>query len=256
MRHGTLAFALLLSLGLSQAHAQTIGYNNTTTFTGSAYADGGAAVQSGNDITTLVADDIHFASGLAGQQVTGFVFSVGNLNATAVSARARVRFYGTDGTNGGPGTYLTGFTFNPITFASGVSLFNFNSATGLFAVPTNSSIWAGITFDDNTGATGITAAQLNNLGQGIFNPPTVGSSQDVFFQTAAAGSFVQNNPTGSFFNFGGSPVANFGWQFTVVTPAAPPAVPEPGCIAWLVAISMPAAGFLSRRRRKVASKAA
>ena len=209
-------------------------------------------VQAGDDITTLVADDINFAPGLAGQQVTGFVFSVANFNAAAVSARARVRFYATSATTGGPGTYLTGFTFaNPITFgASSVNLYTFSSATGVFAVPANSSIWAGITFDDNVGTTGATAAQLNNLGQGLYGPPSVGSSQDVFFQTTAAGSFVQNSPTGSFFNFNGSPAANFGWQFTVVTPAATPAVPEPGSIALLVGMSLPVAGVFARRRKQ------
>ena len=250
MRFGTLALTLLLGLGVSQANAQTIGYSDITTFTGFGYGAGGATVQAGDDITALVADDINFAPGLAGQGVTAFEFSVVNFNSVAVSARARVRFYGTSATTGGPGTYLTGVTFNPITFGAGsVGLFTFSSATPFFNVPTNSSIWAGITFDDNGGATGATAAQLNGLGQGIFNPPTIGSSQNVFFQTTAAGSFVQNNPSGGFFNFGSSPVANFGWQFTVVTPAAnPPSTPEPSGIALLACSALTGAAFLRRRK--------
>ena len=47
MRFGILASTLLLSLWVSQAGAQTIGYNNTTTFSGSGYANGGAYGTSG-----------------------------------------------------------------------------------------------------------------------------------------------------------------------------------------------------------------
>jgi hypothetical protein len=88
------------------------------------------------------------------------------------------------------------------------------------------TFWAGVTFDGNNGTTGATLANLNNLGPGIFDPPTLGSSQDQFFATNSAGSFLANNPAGSFFNFGGSPVANFGWAFSGTPPAAPGA-PEP-----------------------------
>jgi hypothetical protein len=65
----------------------------------------------------------------------------------------------------------------------------------------------------------MTAAQLNLMGQGVFDAPTIGSSADVFWITTAAGSFfAPNNPVGSLSNLGGNPVANFGWEFSVDAP--------------------------------------
>ena len=57
-----------------------------------------------------------------------------------------------------------------------------------------SAIWAGIAFDNNGGATGATAAQLDNLAQGIFSPPDLGTSADQYFVTTAAGSFAVGQP--------------------------------------------------------------
>jgi hypothetical protein len=192
-------------------------YSNVTTFAGSGSANGGAAVQAGNTITTLVADSL----GLIGTppfSVGSFTFSVANFNAVDVSARPRIRFYANDGPAGSPGTLVAGYSFNPITFtASLIELFN----TGPLAMPfpvTTQAIWAGITFDDNTGTSGATLAQLNNLGQGIFDPIDRGSSTDDIFQTDTAGSFLADNPTGTIFNFGGPPLANFGWEIVSAVP--------------------------------------
>jgi hypothetical protein len=221
------------------AHAQTIGYNNVVTFLGQGFANGGSANQAGNTITRLVADDITLGT-ITTSNVLGFQFTVANFNAVNVTARPRIRFYDDNGTGGGPGTLLSGFTFNAITFTAG-NVATFNVAAGsITPFTTDGTFWAGITFDDNTGATGATQAQLDLLGQGLFDPPTVGSSVDAFFQTTAAGSFFASNPTGSFFNFGGNPIANFGWQFTVTQ------VPEPG-VATLLGVA--AFGAVAIRRR-------
>jgi len=242
MRLHTLAFAAVFGLCLAQAQAQTIIYNNLTTFSGSGFTNGTATVQSGDDITKLVADDINFAAGSAGAIVTQYSFTVANFNATAVSARPLVRFYNNNGTGGGPGTFLGGSNFNPISFNAGsVATFTAPLST-YFIVPTTNSVWAAITFDDNNGATGATATQLNGLGQGIFNPPTVGSSQDAFFQSTAAGSFVSSNPAGSFLFFGGNPVANFGWRFSAITP-------EPGSAALFVGMGL-SGGLVFKRRKR------
>lgn len=210
-------------------------YSNIDTFSGFASANGGAQVQSGNTITRLNADDISMLGALnQGAGVTQFSFNVANLNAVAVSARARIRFYAADGSGGGPGTVIAGFSFNPISFTANTVQTYFTTLTaGTLLLPQN--FWAGITFDNNTGGTGATLAQMNNLGMGLFNPPAIGTSQDVFFQTTAAGSFLANNPAGSFFNLGGNPVANFGWEF----------IPTPGAAA-LFGFAGLAAG---RRRR-------
>ena len=200
-------------------------YSNVTTFTGNSYANGGAANQGGNEISRLVADDTTFTTLPGVSNVTGFKFTVANLNGVAVSARPRARFYRADGASLGaglpnaPGTFIVGYSFSPISFPAGTA--SVYAATGLspgfsVVVGGTETIWCGLTFDNNTGATGATQAQINNLAQAIYNPVDLGSSVDIMFQTTAAGSFLANNPAGA----GTVPavdVANFGWELTVTT---------------------------------------
>jgi hypothetical protein len=235
--------ALLVSCLQGKVSAQTVFYDNTINYLAQVYRNNNATNVAGNTITNLVADDIQLDPSYAGQTLDAFSFSVANLSTTAVSARARVRFYAADGTNGGPGTYITGYTFNPISFAaSSVTIY---STTGVsIAAPLSGKFWAGMTFDNNTGATGATAADLNNLGQGIFDPPTVGSSTDNFFVSTAAGSYVSNNPAGTITNFNGNPVANFGWRFSST------AVPAPGAFGVFLMGCTGGVGLLRRQSRR------
>ncbi|MEK6703910.1 MAG: PEP-CTERM sorting domain-containing protein [Planctomycetota bacterium] len=195
-------------------------YSNVDNFTGFVSQNGGAA----GGITRLQADDINFARpDLVGQAFRRVTFSVGNLNAEAVAARVRVRFWFGDGAGGGPGTYYNGvgFTFNPITFqANSANLFFFDPGAGVFAqIAAGQRMWAGMTFD-NVG-TATTDAQLNNLGQLIFNPAVIGGSADALFTTNGAGSFFgAANPAGTITNYGGNPVANLGWEFVVPAPTS------------------------------------
>ncbi|MBL0927738.1 MAG: hypothetical protein IBJ11_08815 [Phycisphaerales bacterium] len=206
-------------------------YSNVDNFTGSGVTNGGAAGTTAAAITTLVADDIAATSAFS---MTGFTFSVANFGTANISARARVRFYAADGTAGAPGTLIGGFTFNALSFPVGVNLLS--ATVGALAMPAN--FWAGITFDaGGTGTPTATAAQLNQLGQGTFNPPVVGSSADLGFGTTSAGSFLVNNPVGSTFNFSGNPVVNLGWEF----------IPTPGTGA-LFGL----AGLVGLRRRRSA----
>ena len=198
-------------------------YANVINFLGSGYAPGGAALQAGNTITRLVADDLTPNPIYAGLDVVSFSFGLVNFNSAAVSFRPRVRFWFADGAGGLPGTYYNlpaavGFTFNPVVMNGGsATVFTANVAAGVFQMP-GATFWAGVTFDNNTGATGTTAAQLDNVGVALFDPPTAGTSTDVLFQTAAAGSFfAPNSPAGATFNFLGNPVANAGWAFNVDT---------------------------------------
>lgn len=219
-------FVLFLPLALlwvAPLSAQTITYSNVTNFQAAAYAPGAgtSGLEGANRVATLIADDIQLDTSITGYTViSGFQFTVANLNAVAVTARPLVRFWSDNNLDFIPDTFIGGFNFNPITFAAGpgVQLFTFNPGTALFTAPGDGFFWAGLTFDDNNGTTGITAAQIENLGQGLFDPPTIGSSLDLFFETAAPGSFVGNNPAGGLFFFGGAPnpIANFGWQFSVI----------------------------------------
>ncbi len=200
---------------LSSQSVQTVDpnaiYSNVTTFLGSALQNGGSATASGNTITRLVADSL----GLVGTppfSVVGFTFSVANLNTVAVSARPRIRFYKNDNLAGGPGTYITGYSYSAISFNAG-SAITLNT-TSTVTIPDN-NVWAAITFDNNTGATGATIAQMDLLGQGLYGPVDRGSSTDGFYLTTAAGSFTTSNPTAAFTYFGGTTAANFGWELRV-----------------------------------------
>jgi hypothetical protein len=203
------------------APSVAVEYSNVTLFTGQGFAHGGTVLQGTNRITRLVADDLTPTGINAGNSVTQIKFSVANFNAVNVSVRARVRFW--FDAAGVPGAYYNipadvGFSFNPLSYAPGVTVVTGNIPAGTFAMP-GAKFWAGITFDDNSGTTGATTAQMDNLGQGLFNPPTVGSSSDIAFRTNAAGSFFPtSNPAGVTFNFGGQPVTNFGWEFSAATP--------------------------------------
>src|SRR5215831_4989945 len=93
-RLGLLVVATLASV--TPARSDVVLYSNITTFSGFGVTNGGEANVGGNNITTMVADDITPGPGLGGGTVDDFVFSVVNFNAVAVSARPRVRFYAAD----------------------------------------------------------------------------------------------------------------------------------------------------------------
>jgi len=204
-------------------------YSNVTGFSGMAFAQGAAS----GGITRLVMDDLTFTTNPGVSNVTTIRFSVANLNATSQSVRARIRFWNADGASLGaglanaPGTYYApggagtevGFSFNPFTFAPGVTTLTGNLGAG-FAVPagTTTTLWAGCTFDNVGTTTGATDTEMSNFGQAMFNPVDLGSSTNTLFETTAAGSFFTvSNPAGAALAFGGSPVANDGWEFVVTT---------------------------------------
>lgn len=192
-------------------------YSNVTTYAQDALANEEAANQDGNIITALVADSIGFVGGSAPFTLKQFSFSVVNYNTVPVTARPRVRFYKADGANGKPGSIITGATFNPITFEpSSIQVFN-ATVDPVNYVFTDRSFWVGITFDNNIGATGATLAQMNRLGQAIFNPIDLGNSTDGVFITDAAGSFFSANPVGQVYNVPDRQF-NFGWQFVSSKP--------------------------------------
>ncbi|CAN5191827.1 hypothetical protein BH09BAC2_BH09BAC2_13430 [soil metagenome] len=195
-------------------------YSNVDNYTGSGYANGGVANVAGTRTTVMVGDDLNFITvGLsAPYSIATFYWSVANFNAAAASARPTVRFYLADGAGGKPGTYVTGFLFNPINInASSGGFFSFSPPGGILI--TSSNIWACL-YWDNGGASTATNAQLANFGQLMFDPSVTGTSADQMFITTSAGTFAANNPAGTIFSspFGAAPKANFGWEFVSSTP--------------------------------------
>ena len=246
---GTLTFAALFAVAsfASAQAANVVLYSDTTNFTGFATANGGAALISGLNTTKLIADDLTFSASSAGQSVLQFSFPVANLSAAAITARPRIRFY-KDDNSGAPGTYITGYSFTAFSIAPGVSTFFTTLPVGSFVLPTvapgaaTETIWAGITYD-NSGASTTTNAQLNNLGVGTFDPPTVGSSKASAFITSAASTGLASNPAGASFTLT-SAAASFSWELQVGAAA----VPEPGAVALLMGFGVSGAALLRRRK--------
>lgn len=222
-------------LAVATASQAQVAYSDTTTFSNSGYYSG---VPTGGSSTYVDADDLTYSPSLAGLTVSKIVFSTANFNAAAISVRPTLAFWDSDGSAGAPGTFLGSVTFNPLSLsANGVQLWNYSPTTG-FALPASGTIWAGISFD-NLGGSTATAAQLGKVGQGLFDPPTVGSSTNGFFESDAAGPISVSNPAGGGYWFGSTgPVANFGWEIDVV--------PEP-CSMLAMGIGLVA---LARKRRK------
>ncbi len=233
----TLILAALVG-AVAASHAQVVIYNNVVNFAGSGFANGGTATVAGLETTRLVADDINLAIPGGSVTINAFRFSTANFNTAAVNARARVRFYANDGTTSTLGTYINGFTFalaGTSAIQPGVTVWTVSPVSGL-TLPKR--FWAGITFDDGGGLSATTAAQLNNLGQGIYNPPTIGTSNPgAAFQSTAATAGLTSGIGGTYFNLGSTP-SNFGWQFEST-------VPEPGTMA---ALGLGVAAMLRRRK--------
>lgn len=186
-------------------------YSNVTTPTGTLFQHGGAATLAGNTITRLAADRLTLV-GTPPHALGGFVFSLANNNSTALSVRPRVRFYQDNGPSGMPGVIIGGYSFDVVTVpANSVQLFQTDLTAPLLTLAGN-QVWAGVTFDDNSGATGASAIQLNQMGQAVYNPVDRGSSNDAYFLTSNPGSFNSDNPAGATADFGGSPAANFAWE--------------------------------------------
>ena len=233
------------------AKAQVNVYDNTENFEGVTAINGGVTGASGNRYTYLVADDLTYSTLAAGLPVTQFTFSVGNSNTTSQAIKPEVRFWASDGVNGGPGTLLAAYNFGTQTIpAATVEGLNYAPTAGTtFDLPSSGTIWAGITYE-NSGSSE-TAAVINNFGQGLFDPPTVGSSTDEAFFSSATGTFAASNPAGSIV---ASPyvqyIANLEWQVQVLTL---PAVPEPSAYAFAGIGALSLGGVLLRRNRRKAA---
>jgi hypothetical protein len=183
-------------------------YNNTTTDLNQYYSS-----------TFEFGDQVNL--GGTERTLTDFSFYA-RLNASALGSQSLVfRFYSNNGgTNGAPGTLL--FQSDPQAMALGSQTFN---VSGLSVIVPNSFTWT-VTFSN--------LAVGNDAGLLIYNPPTIGSSLNDFWQKDGAGawSLMQVNT--------GLTPANFAARVT--------AVPEPGVFT-LAMLGAIIGGAIKRSRR-------
>lgn len=111
-------------------------------------------------------------------------------------------FYDDFSLGGLPPGYYAAYTFGDIASSQTINL--------------TDDIIAVLTLSDLTGG-------ATRVGQVLFDPPTVGSSDDNFYMNDLAAGGTSDG----WFWFGGSPVANFGWSIEVNN--VPP-VPEPATV--------------------------
>lgn len=223
---------------LSVASQATIVFDSITGVTTGFYlANGGAGadtVTAGNTITRLVGAKLNFNPWWGGKSINQFNWEFVNANTVAVSARMRIRFYTDNGNK--PGNYITGFSYSPISFAANTTYQYFTTlADGAFLFPNNGIVWATMTFDNNAGATGATAAQLNNFGLFLNDlTPAVGqigtANNSEYFQSTGPLSGVVNNPAGSILTYGNS---NAGRSIHQSWMLQSNAVPEPTSLVLL-----------------------
>ena len=201
-------------LTAGRAAADTIVYTSLASQTDGFQTNGGATSASGS--TALLADDITFASGAANQIVNSFIIDISNSGGAANSATATVEFFATNGANGGPGTLL-GSASTTNSFASSITRLTF-TLSGLFAIPANGRIWAGVYFTGLLGSS--TQPGLNSLGVLDKEPATVGSSQANTAFMSSGPAVAGNNPTGTVLTASpnGQPL-NLAMEFAVPEPS-------------------------------------
>ena len=199
--------AACVALSLS-AFADNTVYNNTTTFSGSYYP---SSTEFGDQVFPVVGTNT---------VITAFSFEYfASLGATP--GRAGVaNIYMNDGTSGSPGTQL--YTSPSFSLANG---YNTISISGINLPLTPSFTWS-VLF------TGLQPGDAAGLS--LYDPPTVGTSNNDFWQKDASGAWALKQING------GSPKANFGAKFF--------AVPEPSPFQLLLVGGLMIVGYLSFRR--------
>ena len=214
-------------------------YKNTNHPTGVEWLFNGARRIGSNLAANIDINELTLAPGSAGMQITTLNFLAYNSGTATVEARPTIYIWAADGTGGKPDTLLGDFVLPIETFDHGVTtLLSFPVASDMLIVPANMILWAGIGYDNDNGATEITAAQLNALGGLAYHPATVGTDGPQCYYIGPAASLSDPAVIACGTTYG----ENYGWKVVASS------VPEPGSSLLLLIGAFPVATLLSRRR--------
>jgi hypothetical protein len=225
--------AILIASGHARA---AIVYQNTTNPTGGSFAFNGATLTGSNLAANVDLNELTLAAGTAGEHITSLSFLAASFSTSSVEARPTMYVWAANGAGGNPGTLLGSFALPLETFAPDVQTTLSLAVPATLIVPADMQIWAGIGFDNDNGASAITAGELDSLGAFTYHPATVGTdgAQALFIPPP---NFAVNNP--GVIAFGASFGANYGWTVSA-------AVPEPSTWA-LMLTGFSVLGFMGYR---------
>ncbi|HQY89757.1 MAG TPA: hypothetical protein PK402_13980, partial [Tepidisphaeraceae bacterium] len=196
--HSICESASLTSSG-PEAVTSTI-FSNASTFLGDGYANGHYS----NGYSYAIADDLTTTAPASGAKMTAFQFSIANFNNTTENVLSYLRFFDDNGSSGAPGTYLGGVNLASASVAGMTAgLFSYTFPTADQIVIPSGKIWALVYFSKGSGTTN---TEMNLIGQGFYNPSTVGSSTIAEWDSTIGGtgpsSFAANNPAGALYTGG------------------------------------------------------
>lgn len=201
--------------GVAGPAASVLAYSNRATYTGYVVdvLDSGAI--SGNNFTTLTLDEVTPLASEAGYPVRGISFAVYNSGASSLQFNPRFVVYDDDGAGGQPGTRLGSWDLGVKTQAAGVGkIYSFDPGAGALNLPSN-RFWAGITYSSIGTSPTTSASSLLNLSTYLYQPPTIGSSADLLFDSTAASDALSSNPAGYTYTLAPANISSLYLSFSV-----------------------------------------
>lgn len=209
-----LVLAAVVSAASMTSRADTLVFNNTSNYLGTSYY-----------VPSEFGDQINLSSATTDRYLTKFTFEYTSAHGNSGDERVWLKFYANDGAGGAPGTVLydSRFAF-PTDIAMPRGNANLVDLTGVSIRVPDSFTWT-VQFSN--------VAASETVGLIMYDPPTVGTDFDDYWEKTTAGWVTKRLP-GSAYSFGAVAYAV--------------AIPEPGTLQLGLLAGISALGFLFQRR--------